>query len=88
MDETLLRAATLSRVLKTDVDLKENFNLAKQSVEYMNRAACCFVRTLTKSCAVSSARSGHKGRIDVAQLEQVIRSYPQLAFLDESGLPN
>lgn len=86
-EETLLRAATISRVLKSDMELKENFNVAKQSVEYMNRAACCFVRTLTKSCAVTSARSGHKGKIDVAQLKQVISTYPQLAFL-EPGLPN
>ena len=81
-----LRAGTITRILKADPDMKKNFSISKQSVEFLNQAACIFVRTLTKSCAVTAARSGKKGRLDVSQLEEVISNYPQLAFL-ENCLP-
>jgi len=82
-----VRPGTLSRILKSDADLRENFSVSKQSIEFLNQAASVFVRTLTKSCVVSAARNGKKGRLEISDLEQVINTYPQLAFLAES-LPN
>ena len=83
-DQTILRTGTITRILRMDSDLKENFTLSKQTAEFMNQAACVFVRTLTKSCAVSAARSGKKGRLDVSDLETVLKNYPQLAFLTDN----
>ena len=79
-DDTILRTGAVTRLLKMDPEL--NCKLAKKSVEFINHAACVFVRTLAKSCAVNAARNGKKGRIELEILDTVISTYPQLAFLE------